>query len=306
MQGAAVRGLSGVSKEARIPELKSEYYTPCMQKLDKLGWSHGNSYTAFGCDVGLRANSADALEEISKYVPCWIKPSPSRSVDRVVSFIKGGRKGSQRLFNLLYLDHALVARSHDFASIKDHLTDGIEIALAEKAKSHIVLHAGAVSWKGRGILIPGPSHSGKSTLVAELLKQGAVYYSDEFVAINQYGKIEPLGRPLQLRNKESNRRNIVTATEIGAKSANVPVSISLVLFAEYQELGKFKALQIISSGLGIFRLMENCFTARTRPEGTLECLEKVVEGAKVISLSRGEANVAAGKILQSIEEDSVY
>ena len=305
MQGAADISSSGVDYEARIPELKSEHYTPCMQKLDKLGWTHGKSYTAFDCEVGLRANSADALEEISKNVPSWIKPSTSRKVDRMVSFIKGGRKGNQRLFNLLYLDHALAARSHDFASIKDHMIDGMEIAFAERAKSHIVLHAGAVSWKGRGILIPGPSQSGKSTLVAELLRRGALYYSDEYVAVNKLGEMEPLDRPLQLRNKESNHRNFVSATEIGAKSASAPVPISLVLFAQYQELTKFRTMQTLSAGLGILSLMKNCFTARSRPEDTFAYLEKVVEGAKVINFTRGESKKAAGKILQLIEEDSL-
>jgi hypothetical protein len=294
------------SSRVWIPELKSDFYTPCMRKLDRLPWTHGCCYTAFGCDVGLRANSAEALEEISQHVPHWIKPSATRKVDRVVSFIKGGRKGSRRFFNLLYLDHALAARSLDIAAVKEHLIDGIEIAFAEKAKSHIVLHAGAVSWGGKGILIPGRSHSGKSTLVAELLKQGATYYSDEFAAINRHGEVEPLDRPLHLRGPELKSQNIITAAQLGARSASTPISIRLVVFAEYQENSEFQTSQTLSAGQSTLSLMESCFTARSRPEDALTYLENVARGAKVIRSNRGEAKLAAREILQFVEESSVH
>jgi len=302
MQVDVIKNSGGV----RIPELKSDFYTPCMRKLDALKWTHGCCYTAFGCEVGLRANSAKALEEISKHVPHWIKPSATGKVDRMVSFIKGGRNGNRRLFNLLYLDHALAARSLDIAAIKEHLVDGMEIAFAEKAKSCIVLHAGAVSWKGKGILIPGRSHSGKSTLIAELLKQGATYYSDEFAVINRHGKIEPLDRPLRLRGAELKPQNIVTAAQLGAQSASTPISVSLVVFAEHRENSEFQTLQTLSAGQCILSSMENCFTARSRPEDALTYLEKVARGAKVIKSKRGEAKLAAREILQFIERGSVH
>ena len=38
-----------------------------------------------------------------------------------------------------------------------------------------------VTWgRGRAIVIPGRTFSGKSTLVAELVRAGATYYSDEY------------------------------------------------------------------------------------------------------------------------------
>src|SRR5581483_1001800 len=48
--------------------------------------------------------------------------------------------------------------------------------LTEKA---VFVHAGVVAWRGRALVIPGPSNSGKSTLVAALVAAGAAYYSDE-------------------------------------------------------------------------------------------------------------------------------
>ena len=48
---------------------------------------------------------------------------------------------------------------------------------APRAESSL-LHAAAVAWQGRAIVIPGHSHAGKSTLTAALLRAGAGYLSD--------------------------------------------------------------------------------------------------------------------------------
>ena len=55
-------------------------------------------------------------------------------------------------------------------------------------------HAGVVGWRGRAIVIPGRSHAGKSTLVAELVRRGAVYYCDEFAVLHETGRVHPYRR----------------------------------------------------------------------------------------------------------------
>ena len=44
----------------------------------------------------------------------------------------------------------------------------------------VPIRAGVVAWNGRAALLPGARQAGKTTLVAELLKKGAVYYSDAY------------------------------------------------------------------------------------------------------------------------------
>src|SRR5262249_7648261 len=43
--------------------------------------------------------------------------------------------------------------------------------------------------------------TGKSTLVAELVQRGAVYYSDEFAVLDDLGMVHPYRRPLVLRGE---------------------------------------------------------------------------------------------------------
>jgi hypothetical protein len=69
-----------------------------------------------------------------------------------------------------------------------------------RAKRHYVFHAGAVSQRGRGILLPGASFSGKSTLTVELARRGFLLLSDEVGAIDMTsGELVCFPRALSLR-----------------------------------------------------------------------------------------------------------
>ena len=48
----------------------------------------------------------------------------------------------------------------------------------------MLVHAGAVEWDGHAALFPAPMESGKTTLVAGLVRAGARYLSDEAAAID--------------------------------------------------------------------------------------------------------------------------
>jgi HprK-related kinase A len=52
-------------------------------------------------------------------------------------------------------------------------------AVAELGARYLLLHAGAVSYRDRGMLLPAASGAGKSTLVAGLVASGLQYLSDE-------------------------------------------------------------------------------------------------------------------------------
>jgi hypothetical protein len=51
------------------------------------------------------------------------------------------------------------------------------------AGEFVLLHAGAVEWAGHAVLFPAPMESGKTTLVAGMVRAGARYLSDEAAVI---------------------------------------------------------------------------------------------------------------------------
>ena len=60
------------------------------------------------------------------------------------------------------------------------------------------LHAGLVSRSGRGLLIGGHAGCGKSTLVAQLIRAGFDYHTDERVAVDDALVLGPLPKPLSV------------------------------------------------------------------------------------------------------------
>lgn len=69
---------------------------------------------------------------------------------------------------------------------------------------HLALHGGAVVKAGQGILLPGKSGSGKSSLTAWLVGKGFTYLTDELVLLAGDGTILPFTRPLSLKFPASN------------------------------------------------------------------------------------------------------
>src|SRR4051794_33241046 len=76
-----------------------------------------------------------------------------------------------------------------------------ECAARPRNTSLVALHAGYVELDGSGVVIPGPSYCGKSTLVAALCRfAGARYGGDELCAMQlDDGAIVPYRKPLSLK-----------------------------------------------------------------------------------------------------------
>lgn len=78
---------------------------------------------------------------------------------------------------------------------------GLNYLMADRLNSFLLLHAGAVEYGGRAIVLPAMPGSGKSTLSAALSLRGFRLLSDEFgvVQLND-SKLVPLLRPVSLKN----------------------------------------------------------------------------------------------------------
>ena len=60
----------------------------------------------------------------------------------------------------------------------------LDDAVVHRMKMFRAVHAGALLIDGKALLLPGTSHAGKSSLVAELLRRGASHFSDEYALID--------------------------------------------------------------------------------------------------------------------------
>jgi hypothetical protein len=261
-----------------------------MKKLDRLGWAAGITFISHGARVGVRVNDAEVLGAVAGRLPFGWKHARSPRADLICSVIKGGAQAGAnvRRFHLVYLDNVLVARTALFDDALDMLESALRLYVAEFATREVFVHAGAVGWRGRAILIPGMSRAGKSTLVAELVRAGAEYYSDELAVLDGRGRVHPYPLPLQLRASQAAAERRVTAVELGGHVGLRPLRVGLVLATEYRDGARWRPHNI-SAGRCVLALMAHAVTARRRPEHTLATLHAAVCGADALKGVRGEA-----------------
>ena len=67
------------------------------------------------------------------------------------------------------------------------------IVMTYQAKEYLIaLHAAAVEYEGSVVVLPATSESGKTTLTAQLLKNGFKLFSDDVIPIDDFGFVSPL------------------------------------------------------------------------------------------------------------------
>ncbi|MBV8859471.1 MAG: hypothetical protein JOZ02_21240 [Acidobacteria bacterium] len=275
-----------------------------MRKIDRLGWAAGFSFTSYGLTVGVRVSDPAALGLVAERLPPGWKPSAAQVAGRLYSLKVGGAgvRPGLRQFSLLYGDIALLARSVDFEAVLDAFESDLKMYVAEFARRRVFVHAGVVGWRGRAVIIPGASLSGKTTLVAELVKAGADYYSDEYAVLDARGRVHPYPQPLQVRESREARQTKVPPESFGGRPGRRPLAPGLVVSTSYKAGARWRPRHL-SVGHGLLELLSNTVPARRCPREALTALKAIVGEAPVIKGARGEAARAADEILNYLETE---
>jgi len=256
---------------------------------------------AQGRHIGFRTDLPGLMPRIQERFPPGWKPSVRTRMRRVYSLrVAGQSQGGPRKTHNLYMNGARLARSRDLEVLLDLMESDLQLYVAERATRRIFVHAGVVGWRGNAILIPGRSFSGKSTLVAELLRQGATYYSDEYAALDDEGRVHPFLRPLALRGEDPAARPARhVPADFGAESGRGPLPVGVVAFAHFKPGVRWRP-RLLTPGQGVLALLENTVAARRRPKTAFRVLRKAVSGAQLLKGARGEAADIARALLSRV------
>src|SRR5881394_3494459 len=229
-----------------------------MAKLDRLVWADGVSFTAFGVRVGVRVNSKATLKALVARLPPGAKPSDVRTTDHLYSMtgFANGSNGRVTRFNLGYWNLVRFARTTSFDDLIDQFESHVQLTVAEYAPRRVFVHAGVVEWNGKVILIPGLSFSGKSTLVAELLRAGATYYSDEYAVIDRNGRVHPYARKLRMRSPDAIHMKRMRAEEFSANTGSKPLPVALVVSTAFREAARWRPREL-TTGKAVLELLAN-------------------------------------------------
>ena len=271
-----------------------------MEKIDRLGWAAGLSFTAYGLRVGVRVNDERVLADaVARLPPGW-QPTAA-PVERLYSIVAGGAgsRAGVRRFNLLYSDAERIARVKDFAELLDVFESHLRFDIALNTPRRVFVHAGAVGWRGRAIVIPGRTFTGKSTLVAELVRMGATYYSDEYAVLDARGRVHPFAKQLSLREPETHRQIDTAVEQLGGKIGVKPLHVGAVVLTEYREGASWRPRRL-SPGRGALSMFNHTVSAMRRPALAIEALGRATATAPVLKGSRGDARSTAEAILRRL------
>ena len=269
-----------------------------MEKIDRLGWAAGMCFETYGLRIGLRVDQPDALERAVCCLPWGWKAAPSPIVEVIYSLIAGGvdSRVNVRRFNLLYRGPFRVQRTLEPDQVFTSFETDLQLLVAEHARRRVFVHAGVVGWQGQAIVLPGRSLSGKSTLVAALIRAGATYYSDEYAVIDSRGYVYPFARPLALRQTGDFPSRRISAEELGGEAGVRPLPIGLVVCTRYKEGADWRP-RTRTAGQGLLALLANTVPARRKPRLVLATLRKAVAQARVVQGLRGEAEQTVERLL---------
>jgi hypothetical protein len=212
------------------------------------------------------------------------------TVDKLYSLhvSKGHPERARDRVHRLYVDGHRLARTIDSDEAFATLESGLELSVSRNARGVVFVHAGVVGWRGRAILIPGRTCSGKTSLVTALVRAGAAYYSDEFAVLDSDGLVHPYPRALSIRQEGLPRTRRCPVEELGARAGTEPMSIGRIVLTKYRPGARWRP-RSISPGLAVLGLLENTVLARVQPEFSLNVLRRAVSSATAIKSARGEA-----------------
>ena len=186
------------------------------------------------------------------------------------------------------------------APILDSLVGDVELWLAEHARRFVFVHAAAVAVRGRAIVLPGRTRTGKTTLAAALVRAGADYYSDEYAVLDTHGVLRAYPRPLALRSSDGSAGGLLTVDDLGGTVGSHPVPVGLVASLAYRAESSYQP-KTLTSAQGVLGLLDNAVAAQSRPRAVLTALTAVMTSAAAVRSARGEADETAIALLHEVD-----
>jgi len=251
------------------------------------------AFEVFGVGIAVSANDPMLLARVQEILP----PGAQRCRrDSVRHHFRIHAKDDGR-FDLQFEEHLLTwDATLDLAltMLDTHLQETVAL----HAPDHIFVHAGAVAHNGRGLLVPGESFSGKSTMTAALIRAGATYYSDDFSPLDGDGRVHPYPKPLSIRARNLSTTNHA-AENLGATTGEGPLPVAAIIISRYVPGVEWRPREL-SPSEATLAMLSNTVPAQDRPAESLATIRRAVEGAVVFEGERGEAAPLASRLVSDI------
>lgn len=254
---------------------------------------HEVGFSAYGVNATVRADTAELLEQAQRvFPPGWraVEPLPESAQFALLNTGSGAYDVEAMGITASQATELEVALGVLDTQLRMHV--------ALNSTEYLFVHAGVVAVDGRAIAIPGASFSGKTTLVGELIRQGAEYLSDEYALLDENGLVHPYPKPLSIRTGGIDQTDHDVAAW-GGVVAEGPVRLGLVVVAQYRP-GRAWAPRRLSGGEALLAMLANTIPSKERPERVLALLKGALQRTVVLEGERGEASEMVGSLLEVV------
>jgi hypothetical protein len=258
-----------------------------------IDWMY-HTVAAYGLTVSFRTNCAQMQRQLATYIWPWLPRDTQPAENPDLVFTIAAENSTYRFF-LGPTEVACVAAVHDALNLAQNCLDE---QFTSRAKDVIPLHAGAVAFGNAGVVLPGQSHYGKSTLVYEFLKLGGAYYSDEYALLDDQGLLHPYPRALMLRNG-SGEVHATLAPEMDRHRVPPPVNVAYILAIRYQPGAVFEVEATDQSSM-VITLLKNTPRAIGASSKVFAPIALAVSRAHCFVGIRGSARDAALRIRELV------
>ncbi len=257
------------------------------------------AFESFGVSISLESDSLDTLTDATQFLRRALV-GHMRFVDsaqhaRFKFAIKANPDQSFDIFE----SGAHLRHTPDKNFLFGELSSRVRIKIAEFALDKLFIHAGVVRWKNSGIMFPGNSYDGKTTLIAELVTRGAEYYSDEYAIIDVDGFCHPFPRDLSVRTLKGLFR--VPPEDLGATVGKDPTPINYVVFTKYVESARWEP-ERLSVGNGIMETIPHAISMTSNADFALKLLKSSLAHAIILKGMRYDAKQFAPVLIKFIED----
>jgi hypothetical protein len=266
------------------------------------------AFESFGVRIGVRASDARVWERLAELLPPHSRPCGADAIEHRFSVTRA--RHDSHSFTVRYdIRDGVPARLIESASwVCDEvdlslalglLGDHVHETVAYRAPERIFIHAGAVGYRDRAVIMPGEALTGKSSLVAALVRAGAAYYSDRFAVLDDRGRVHPYRT--QLHFPGSDRAPAGDHGDQGLLVGEEPLRVGAIVMTSYRPGAEWRP-RGLSQGESVLALMSQTVPAEDRPEDSMRVIRRVLDADPlVIESDRDEADALASSLLRELD-----
>jgi len=260
--------------------------------------ANGQNFIAFGVSLRFESRNARllerAIETADRALIGNLKPTDKKPA-HIFVFGRDKERG-------IFVEHngELATCGEIERGVFKYFDSYLRVRVGEYCPNRVFVHSGVVGINGKALLIPGNSFSGKSTLVLELVKLGAEYFSDEFAILDEQGNVHPYARPINMRTDDGKYRPY-TVDAGRPKGSRRRLPVGAVLFTKYKENARFRP-KTLSPAEGIMTITPFTLPIRVDPAYTIRVLQQVMDSALIVRSKRTHAPRFAQKLLHYLND----